>query len=88
MIPFLSVVCLVQPAPAPPLPPVPVLKQAKRLGLSPEQIKLLTEIQAKYAKELAERRKALVQSSLAFRNEVQAVLTPEQKAKAKKLRIQ
>ena len=81
-------ILLLQTSVTPPLPPVPVLKQAKKLGLSPEQVKQLETIQLKYAKELAKKRKALVDSSIAFHNEVQAVLTPEQKVRARKLKIQ
>ena len=87
MIPvFLPAILFVQTSA--PLPPVPVLKQAKKLGLSVEQVKQLEQIQLKYAKELTEKRKALIDSSVSFHNEVQAVLTSEQKVKAKKLKIQ
>lgn len=79
-----ALICLTA---TPPLPPVPVLKNAKKLSLTEEQIKTLTVIQQNYAKELADRRDALVKSSVAFHKEVQDVLTAAQKAKAKKLRI-
>ena len=89
MIPTLLIpVLMSQALPNPPLPPVPVLKNATKLKLTEEQIKTLTEIQKKYATELADRRRALVKSSMDFHNEIQAVLTVEQKAKAKKLKIQ
>ena len=87
MIHTLPIILLVASATAP-LPPVPALKQADRLALSPSQVKTLKSIQAKYAVELATKRKALIDSAMAMHNEVQAVLTVEQKAKAKKLHIQ
>jgi predicted TIM-barrel enzyme len=88
MIPMLVPTLMMTQLANPPLPPVPVLKNAKKLNLTEEQIKTLTDIQKKYGKELADRRMALVMSSMNFHNEVQAVLTADQKAKAKKLRIQ
>lgn len=88
MIPILLPTVTITQLTNPPLPPVSVLKNAKRLNLTDAQIKALTSIQIKYGKELADRRTALIQSSMNFHNEVQAVLTADQKAKAKKLRIQ
>jgi hypothetical protein len=76
------------PAIKPPLPPIAVLKNAKKLGLTAEQIKSLEAIQALYAVEFYNARQSLVNKSMSFRAEVQDVLTPEQKAKAKKLKIQ
>lgn len=87
MIPLLVPIVMCQIA-TPPLPPLPILKNAKKLGLTEEQVKTLTSIQQKYAKELFDRRMALVKSSMNFHNEVQAVLTTPQKTKAKKLHIQ
>jgi Spy/CpxP family protein refolding chaperone len=87
---MLPLLCLpvLSATPTPPLPPIPVLKNAKRLNLTEEQIKTLTEIQKRYAKELSDRRKALMEASMSLRSEIQAVLTDEQKAKAKALKLQ
>ena len=86
MIPMFAPLLICQLA-NPPLPPVPVLKNAKKLNLTEAQVKTLSSIQLKYAKELADRRKALIDSATSFHKEVQDVLTVEQKQKAKKLRL-
>ncbi len=87
MLPLIATLCLVTQTPTPPLPPVPMLKKAKELGLTPTQIKTLQGLQAKYAVEFHKKRQALVESSMEFHKEVQGVLTAEQKVRAKKLKL-
>ena len=87
MLTLLAPLCLIAQTPAPPLPPMPILKKAKELGLTPAQVKTLGDIRGKYAIELHKKRKALVDSSMEFHAQVQDVLTPEQKVRAKKLKL-